>query len=71
MNPTLVALIWLPCVSPVHQSALGNETIVMVCPDTVKYVYDTAQVEQKPAPVVAKKRAAPPKKKYRKRRKRK
>lgn len=66
---TLIALIWLPCVSALHQSALGGETVAFVCPDTVKYVYDTVQVDPVPKakPVVAKKKAAP-KKKYRKRR---
>ena len=78
MNPTLVALFWLPCASASYQAALSNETVIYSCPDTVKYIYQTERpvgVSAKPVaaesePVAVKKRAAP-KKKYRKRRKRK
>jgi hypothetical protein len=78
MSPTLVALIWLPCVSALHQSALSNETVAMSCPDTVKYVYnqpaapapEPVVARQEPKPVTAKK-AAPHKRKYHRKRRRK
>lgn len=77
MTPTLVAMILIPCVSALHQSALGNETVAFSCPNTVRYVYDQpaaaapAKPEAAPAKPVAVKKAAPTKKKHRKKRRKK
>lgn len=62
----LIAMIWLPCASALHQSPLINETVAFTCPNTVTFIYEPVPVVAK-KPIVAKKKAAP-RKKYRKRR---
>ena len=63
----LVALILVPCMSVLHQSSLGNETIAMVCPSTVQYVYDTptpTPVQATRKPVAVHHKAAPSRRYY-------
>jgi len=82
----LMAVIYLPCASAVYKVPLSNETAVMRCEGTVRFVYDRpveeAATETAPAPEVAPapsaepakapvaKKAAPGKKKAKKKRRR-